>query len=69
LQITYNVYRDGVKIAEGITDSTYTDEGLTPDTTYEYQVSAVSEYGESELSEKISVTTEEEIEPEPDPEG
>lgn len=57
--VTYNVYRDGVKIASGIKDTIYTDTGLEPNTTYMYQVSAENEYGESELSEPVTVTTEE----------
>lgn len=57
--VTYNVYRDGVKIASGIKDTVYTDTGLEPNTTYTYQVSAENEYGESELSEPVAVTTEE----------
>ncbi len=40
----YNVYRDGAKIAE-TTSTTYTDTGLTPETTYTYEVSAVDTSG------------------------
>lgn len=64
--VTYNIYRDGDKIAEDLTETSYTDTDLEPNTTYEYQVSAQNETGESELSETISVTTEEEPEPEPE---
>lgn len=66
-EITYNVYRDGEKVAEELTENSYTDTGLEPGTTYEYQVSAENDAGESNLSEKVSVTTEE-PEPEPEPE-
>lgn len=54
---TYNVYRDGEKIKSGLTAKSYTDTGLKPNTTYEYQVSAQNEFGESELSSPISVKT------------
>lgn len=57
MSVTYNVYRDGEKIKDGIAEKTYTDTGLTPDTEYNYQVSAVNEYGESELSDSLSVRT------------
>lgn len=56
--VKYNVYRDGEQIESGIEETTYTDSGLEPNTTYEYQVSAENESGEeSELSEKVSATT------------
>lgn len=54
---TYNIYRDGEKIASDIEDKEYTDTGLTPNSKYEYQVSAVNSAGESELSDPITVTT------------
>ncbi len=54
---TYNIYRNGEKIASGIKEKTYTDTGLTPNTEYEYQVSAENSVGESELSEKVIVST------------
>ncbi len=55
----YNVYRDGTKIAE-TTDTTYTDSGLSPGTTYTYEVSAVDTSGnEGEKSDPASATTEE----------
>lgn len=58
MALTYNVYRDSTKVAEGITETSYQDTGLTPNTAYSYQVSAVNEYGEeSELSASLSVTT------------
>lgn len=54
---TYNLYRDGEKIQSGLEDTTYTDDGLTSNTDYTYQVSAENENGESELSESITVHT------------
>lgn len=59
MEVTYNVYRDGVKVAEGLTDKTYTDAELEPDTTYEYVVGAQNSNGET-LSDPIQVTTDEE---------
>src|SRR5699024_5823090 len=53
----YNIYRDGNKVADKVAKTEYTDTALQPDTTYEYQVSAVNKFGESELSDKVSVTT------------
>ncbi len=53
---SYNVYRDGVKV--GFTSSTsYYDNGLNPETTYTYEVTSVTELGESEFSENVVVTT------------
>lgn len=57
MSITYNVYRNGVKIKDGLTQNTYVDTELTPNTTYEYQVSSVNQYGESPLSNKVVATT------------
>ncbi|WP_205948523.1 Ig-like domain-containing protein [Pueribacillus theae] len=54
---TYNVYRDGKKIKSGLTEKTFTDTGLTPNTEYTYQVSAENSVGESELSDPIRVKT------------
>lgn len=54
---TYNVYRNGEQVASGLTDKTYTDTDVQPNTAYEYQVSAENEVGESELSEPIEVET------------
>src|SRR5699024_4676604 len=55
---TYNIYRDGEKIASDIEKKQYTDKGLDPDTEYEYQVSAEKEGVESALSDKVVVKTE-----------
>ena len=54
--ISYNVYRDGVKV--GFTSSTsYFDNGLEPETTYSYEVTSVTAEGESEFSESVVATT------------
>lgn len=54
--ISYNVYRDGVKV--GFTSSTsYFDNGLEPETTYSYEVTSVTAEGESEFSEGVVATT------------
>jgi hypothetical protein len=55
--VTYNIYRNGKQVASDIEEKEYTDTGLESDTTYEYQVSAVNEYGESELSDELVVKT------------
>ena len=55
--MTYNVYRDGKKVKSGLTEKTFTDTGLTPNTEYTYQVSAENDVGESELSDPIKVKT------------
>lgn len=55
--VTYNVYRDGSKIASGLTDKSYTDDSLTPNTQYQYQVSAENSAGESELFDPVTVKT------------
>lgn len=52
----YHVYRDGARVATvGGTSTTVT--GLTAATTYNFQVSAVNEAGESPKSPALSVTT------------
>ncbi len=57
MPITYNIYRNGNLLAEGIEGNSYTDTNAEPSTDYAYQVSAVNENGESELSESVTVTT------------
>ena len=53
---SYNVYRNGVKVASPTTTS-YTQTGLTNGTTYSYQVSAVDTHGnESALSSSVTAT-------------
>lgn len=54
---TYNVYRNGAKIKEGLTGTTFIDSGLTPNTEYNYQVSAMNESGESPLSDPMQIKT------------
>lgn len=57
----YHVYRDGVYLDSSVGIS-LTDGGLTPETTYEYQVKVIGINDlESELSEILSATTESEI--------
>jgi len=54
----YNIYRDGVKIAETSSNG-YSDTGLTESTTYTYEVSAVdTSNNEGDLSDPASATTE-----------
>lgn len=69
MAITYNVYRDGEKVASDLSEKEYTDTDLTPETTYEYHVTAQNEYGESEPSNTIEVTTDEPHEAPEEPEG
>ncbi|MCQ6531147.1 Ig-like domain-containing protein [Bacillus mycoides] len=57
MSITYNVYRNGVKVKGNVSEKSFTDTGLSPNTSYQYQVSAQNEAGESPMSETISVTT------------
>lgn len=54
---TYNIYQNGDKIETGIEEKTFTIEGLSPNTEYEFQVSAENSAGESELTEKVTITT------------
>ena len=55
--VTYNVYRDGVKIASRISLPSYTDSGLTSGTAYRYEITAVDVAGyEGEQKVDISVT-------------
>ncbi|MDY7222082.1 fibronectin type III domain-containing protein [Halalkalibacterium halodurans] len=54
----YEVYRDGDSVALVGTTS-FTDEGLDPDTEYTYQVKAIGSNGlESDLSVAVSAMTE-----------
>ncbi|WP_369214634.1 chitinase [Streptomyces flavofungini] len=52
----YTVYRDGTKVASATGAST-TVTGLTPETTYSFQVSATNAAGESAKSTAVSVKT------------
>jgi len=55
--VSYNVYRDELKIVSGLTDSTYIDTEVENNTTYEYAVSATYSDGEeSGLSTSIEAT-------------
>ncbi|MFI8826418.1 chitinase [Streptomyces sp. NPDC053431] len=53
---SYRVYRDGV-LAATVTGTTYTATGLTPATSYGFQVSAANSAGESAKSPAVTVTT------------
>ncbi|MBD3190504.1 MAG: S8 family serine peptidase [Candidatus Heimdallarchaeota archaeon] len=54
----YKIYRDGNYIADSTTNS-YSDTGLTAETTYTYEVSAVDTSGnEGQKSDSVSATTE-----------
>ena len=52
----YYIYKDGKKIAE-VTNTSYEVSGLTPATSYKFQVSAFNDYGESPKSDEKSVLT------------
>ncbi|MET9269639.1 cellulose binding domain-containing protein [Kribbella sp. NPDC003557] len=53
---SYNVYRNGTKVGSP-TGTSYTDSGLTANTTYSYQVSASNGAGEGPKSGSVSVKT------------
>lgn len=55
--ITYNLYRNGVKVQPGISSTSFTDSGLTPSTQYTYAVSAQGSAGEGGLSSSVQATT------------
>lgn len=69
MAITYNVYRNGEKVKSGLTEKTYTDTKLTPETAYTYHVTAENEHGESEPSNTIEVTTDAPHEPPAEPQS
>jgi fibronectin type 3 domain-containing protein len=56
-QVTYNVYRDAVLIASGITVNSYNDDSVTPVTSYLYTVTAVAATVESVPTAALSVAT------------
>jgi len=59
----YKIYRDGTEIAT-TTNTSYTDTGLQPSTTYTYRVSAYDASGnESQKSDPVSATTKNETIP------
>jgi hypothetical protein len=54
----YNIYRDGMMLnTDPVVGETYTDLGLTRNTTYEYFVTAVFDEGESVPSNTVEITT------------
>ncbi len=53
---SYNVYRDSELVAN-VTGTTYTDQGLNPETRYCYKVTSVKESDESEASAEACATT------------
>lgn len=55
---SYNVYQGDSKIAEGLTETTYTVEGLEPETEYCFTVTAENEIGESDKSAEACAMTE-----------
>lgn len=57
---SYNVYQGNDKIAT-VTETTYTVEGLEPETTYCFTVTAENEVGESDKTEEKCAKTEESI--------
>jgi len=55
--VSYNVYRDGVAIASGLGDNSYSDSGVENNVTYSYAVSATYSDGEeSDYSDSVEVT-------------
>ena len=54
---TYNVYRDGNQIANGLSVNSFSDDGLENNITYSYQLSATYSSGdESDLSDAVEAT-------------
>jgi len=54
---SYSIFRDAISVGSSV-GTTFVDQGLTPDTSYTYQVLAVDNAGnESELSSSINVQT------------
>ena len=60
---SYKVYRDGVLIGENVSENIFTDTGtpalagLTPNTSYQYTITAVNEFGEGVPSTAINKRT------------
>jgi hypothetical protein len=55
--ITYRVFRDGDQTGSDTSNTTFSDTGLTPGTTYSYTVSAINTTGASQQSVADVVTT------------
>ena len=53
---SYNLYRDGVLLAENLTENTYLDENVTVDVTYCYKVTAMLAGEETEPTNEVCVT-------------
>ena len=53
-ELTYNVYRNDLLIADGLIDTSYIDANVNPITEYTYAISCSNAIGESELSNNIS---------------
>ncbi|WP_138494824.1 S-layer homology domain-containing protein [Paenibacillus pinistramenti] len=51
----YNLYQDGVRIADSVTDVVYGVTGLMPDVTYTFEVTAANDGGESQPSNPVEV--------------
>ena len=58
---SYNVYKGTTLLASNITETTYTVQGLSPATTYCFNVTAVNEVGKSESSLPACATTHEKL--------
>ncbi len=65
---SYNVYMDSV-LVKNVTDTTYTVDGLTAETTYSFTVTAVADTLESAASKVVEVTTLKAEQPEEPGEG
>ncbi len=55
--VTYNIYRNNILIADGVADTVYIDNAIDPVMGYKYQISSTNYTGESELSNSISIIT------------
>ena len=60
---SHKLYRDGVLIAENLTENTFTDESVEEGKTYCYKVTAVKEGTESEPTNEVCVTVTGEVLP------
>ncbi len=55
--VTYNIYRDGVKLQSGLPQAAYSDVNLQPGESHSYTVTGVNENGESTQSDPAKATT------------